>query len=89
MKDPNYRPYCLMCNTMGRMTKTEHGFVCRGEGDYFGRPGCGNEIGPDLKRLPGSAGPQRPYHTDHAAMERRILAWAKGEGKTIARRWPR
>lgn len=26
---------------MGRMTRTEKGFICKGEGDYFGRIGCG------------------------------------------------
>ncbi len=30
-----------MCHTMGRMTRTEKGFICEGVGDYFGRKGCG------------------------------------------------
>lgn len=43
-------PYCLVCSTMGRMTKIEGGWKCEGKGDYFNRPGCDNEIGPDMKR---------------------------------------
>lgn len=39
-----YSPYCLMCSTMGRMTRTSYGWVCEGEGDHFGRKGCGNKI---------------------------------------------
>lgn len=82
--DPNYRPYCLMCDTMGRMTKTEQGFRCEGKGDHFGRPGCGNEIGHDFKRLPGTPGPRRPYQSiNYADIERRVLAWTKDAGKTI------
>ncbi|HPT72129.1 MAG TPA: hypothetical protein PLE74_07585 [Candidatus Cloacimonadota bacterium] len=37
--DPNWRPYCLMCQSMGRMVKTEYGFRC---------PSCGNTIKPDM-----------------------------------------
>jgi len=49
-EEPGWRPYCLKCNTMGRMTPIEGGFKCNGEGDHFGRPGCGNEIGYDMRR---------------------------------------
>jgi len=42
---------------MGRMTITPSGFRCDGDGDAFARPGCGNEIDPDGRRLPGSPGP--------------------------------
>lgn len=47
-EDPNWRPYCLMCSTMGRMTPTTFGFKCEGIGDAFGRWGCGNTIGVDM-----------------------------------------
>lgn len=50
--EPGWRPYCLVCSTMGRMTRTKTGFRCEGKGDHFMRPGCGNEIGPDLRRHP-------------------------------------
>ena len=46
--EPNWAPYCLMCDTMGRMTETATGFVCLGRGDHFGRVGCGNRITWDL-----------------------------------------
>lgn len=46
-----WRPYCIKCNTLGRMTQMEYGFKCEGKDDWFRRPGCGNMIGWDLKRL--------------------------------------
>lgn len=67
--EPGYRPYCLMCSTMGRMTITPQGFRCDGEGDTFGRPGCKNEIDKEGKRLPGSAGPD----PDALAIQRVIM----------------
>jgi len=40
-EDINYAPYCN-CNTMGRMTKTDKGFICDpNKEDYFRRTGCG------------------------------------------------
>lgn len=50
--DPSWAPYCLVCSTMGRMTRTATGWKCEGNGDHFGRAGCGNEIGLDLRKLP-------------------------------------
>ena len=41
LEDKEYAPYCIECQTMGRMTKTEKGYICKGEGDYFNRIGCG------------------------------------------------
>jgi hypothetical protein len=38
-KDPNWRPYCLMCDTMLRMTKESYGYKCQM---------CRNEINHDL-----------------------------------------
>lgn len=49
---PGWAPFCLKCSTMGRMTPTPEGFRCEGLGDYFGRPGCGNEIDFDLMARP-------------------------------------
>lgn len=39
-----WRPYCLMCDTMGRMIKHEYGFQCCNRN-------CGNMIGWDGTRL--------------------------------------
>ena len=30
-EEPDWRPYCLKCNTMGRMTPIAGGFKCNGE----------------------------------------------------------
>jgi RecJ-like exonuclease len=49
LKDPEWAPYCLVCDTMGRMTKTEYGFRCDGVGDMFRRKGCGNKIDRTMK----------------------------------------
>lgn len=46
-----WKPYCLNCSTAGRMTLMPYGFKCEGNGDWFGRRGCGNMIGFDLERL--------------------------------------
>lgn len=43
-----WAPYCLKCDTLGRMTRTDYGYVCEGIGDHFGRSGCGNKINLDL-----------------------------------------
>ena len=37
--DPAWRPYCLVCDTMMRMEKTDYGYKCRA---------CRNEINRDL-----------------------------------------
>lgn len=50
-EDPNWQPYCLKCETMGRMTRMSYGFKCYGIGDYFGRRGCGNTIGVDMRHI--------------------------------------
>jgi hypothetical protein len=39
--EKDYMPHCLNCSTMGRLTRTKTGTICLGEGDYFGRVGCG------------------------------------------------
>lgn len=52
VKEPGWNPYCLMCSTMGRMTRTSFGWKCEGKGDHFGRIGCGNTIGFDLYHYP-------------------------------------
>ena len=57
--DPGWDPYCLMCSTMGRMSRTSFGWKCEGRGDHFGRIGCGNTIGFDLTHYP----PNPPAHT--------------------------
>lgn len=51
VREPGWRPYCLMCSTMGRMTRRPYGFECQGAGDYFSRGGCRNTIGEGLKRI--------------------------------------
>jgi len=38
-KEPDWRPYCLVCSTMMRMRKTDFGFECRA---------CKNQINPDM-----------------------------------------
>jgi len=89
--EPGYRPFCLMCDTMGRMTITPSGFRCDGEGDHFGRPGCGNEIDKEGKRLPGSAGPRRPYRHQQIDVYKALAAAIRdgritlppGTGKTV------
>lgn len=43
--DDNWRPYCLMCNTMSRMSRRKYGFRCEC---------CGNMIGWNLTRLKDS-----------------------------------
>lgn len=55
LKDPKWAPFCLVCPTMGRMTKTDFGFRCDGIGDMFARRGCGNTIGFDMKHHDASA----------------------------------
>lgn len=41
----DWRPYCMMCSTMSRMTKHPYGFRCKS---------CGNMIGWNLMRLSDS-----------------------------------
>lgn len=55
LKDPKWAPFCLVCDTMGRMTKTDYGFRCDGVGDMFARLGCGNTIGFDMKHHDATA----------------------------------
>lgn len=50
--EPGWNPYCGVCSTMGRMTRTSFGWKCEGHGDHFGRVGCGNTIGFDLCHYP-------------------------------------
>lgn len=50
LEQDNQAPYCLVCSTMGRMTRVPDGFKCEGVGDHFHRPGCGNVIGMDMRR---------------------------------------
>lgn len=38
-KDPTYRPYCLMCDSMARMVRTDYGFQCSA---------CKNKINTDM-----------------------------------------
>lgn len=45
-------PFCLVCSTLGRMTRTQRGWKCEGKGDYLGRAGCGNEIDFDCRHIP-------------------------------------
>lgn len=50
-RDPDWRPYCLVCDTMLRMRKTDYGYQCIA---------CGNEINHDLTRHhPAPASPAR------------------------------
>ena len=51
VEEPTWRPYCLQCETMGRMTAMPYGFKCEGIGDHFGRKGCNNTIGVDMRRI--------------------------------------
>ncbi len=44
IKEKYYAPYCINCSTMGRMTRTEKGFICEGKGDFFNRKGCSNSF---------------------------------------------
>lgn len=48
LEEISWKPYCLRCDTMGRMTRTPYGFICEGVGDYFSRVGCRNTIGIDM-----------------------------------------
>lgn len=44
-----WAPYCLKCDTMGRMSRIPGGWKCEGVNDPFGRAGCGNEIDVDFR----------------------------------------
>jgi hypothetical protein len=41
VEDPNWRPYCLACATMQRMTPVQRGFRCQ----------CGVVVGRDMRRI--------------------------------------
>lgn len=43
--DPNWRPYCLVCDTMLRMRKTDFGYEC---------VACKNKINHDLTHYRGA-----------------------------------